>query len=252
MKIAITGKGGTGKTTIAGTLARILSMRGYKVIAIDADDNPNLALTLGISWDKLESSNPIPTRILARVGDRLEILMPPEEIIKNYSIRGPDNIDLLIMTKIEKAGVGCACGAHATVRELVGHIIPKENEIVIMDMEPGLENLSRATPMHSDVIFTVIEPYYKSIQTGIKIYKLASELGVKKVFAIINKVKHEEEEKLVRDILDKNGVEVLGVLPYDEAVVKADKLGMAVIDVSPNSNFVLGLQRVADQIIRMK
>lgn len=251
MKIAITGKGGSGKTTIAGTLARIYAGKGFKVLAIDADDNPNLALTLGIPFERLEFGKPLPTSVLAREENRLKLLMRPEEIVEKYSIEGPEGVRLLIMTKIERAGIGCACGSHATVREFVNHLKPMSNEIVIMDMEPGLEIFGRATPKYSNVVLAVAEPYYKSVITAVKIASLARELGIERVYGVVNKVRSPEERDLVFKVFEKYRVEAIAAIPFDENVYTADKYGYALIDYKRDSPSVKAINELADKLLEI-
>lgn len=249
MKLAITGKGGSGKTTIAGTIARIYASMGYKVLAIDADDNPNLAVTLGIPLERVELGKPVPTRVIARTGSGLRLLMEPDEIIDRYSIRGPQGVRLLIMTKIERAGVGCACGSHATIREIVHHIEPREGEVVVMDMEPGLEIFGRATPKYTDIVIAVAEPYFKSVVTAVRIAELASDLGIERVYGVINKVRSEDERRLVERVFNKYNIKVVGVVPYDDAVYEADKFGYALIDYRPESRAVAAIRDIAKRLL---
>ncbi|SAI84858.1 carbon monoxide dehydrogenase accessory protein CooC [Saccharolobus solfataricus] len=248
MKIAISGKGGSGKTTIAGVMARILSQRGYKVLAIDADDNPNLGLTLGLPVEKLYDFNPIPTRLLVKEEEELRLILPPDEIVRKYAIECPYNIKLLIMAKIEKAGVGCACGSHATIRELVKHLTTKKGEAIIIDMEPGLEIMGRATPRYSDRLLIVVEPYYKSVQTAIKLFNLAKDLGMKKIYTVLNKVRNESEISLFESVLSRNDIPVIGKIPYDQDVVEADKLGKSIMDYNLNSKAVRAVEEIVSKL----
>jgi CO dehydrogenase maturation factor len=162
MKIAIAGKGGVGKTTISGTLCRVLAKKGNAVLAIDGDPNPNLSLVLGV--DKSSEAPPsLSTDIMEDGKWTFRLKMPFTEILRIYGQKAPDGVTLLMVGKPEKAGTGCMCGSHTVVRELVHSALSSEEmQIMVLDTEASLEHMKRGTSRYVDKIFTVVEPYWAS------------------------------------------------------------------------------------------
>ena len=262
MKIAITGKGGVGKTTIAGTMARLMGRSGYKVIAVDADPNTNLAYTLGLSENEISNIRPLAVnRELLR--ERMEVypgsldqgffkIYPKvDDIIDIYGIKCPDNVTLLVMGTVRDGGTGCLCPAHALMRALLRHLILRTNEVVILDMEAGIEHLARGTARGIDLMIAVVEPNMKAIDTAIRIRKLAMDIDVKRVAVIANKISNKEEEKYVKDEVAKAGLELLGLIPYDENVKLADMKRNSLLDYAPKSPAVEAIVQLKDKIVKI-
>ncbi len=181
MKIATVGKGGSGKTTIAGLLARVLASRNQHILAIDGDPNPNLALTLGMSRADADRITYIPADLMRRVGeqDGVSILKPniPEnEIMARFGHKAAENVDLLVMGKPSHgtAGTGCMCASHRAVRGLIAELTDL-GEHTITDMEAGLEHLKRGTARNVDMMLIVAEPYYRSLEAAMRTHELAEE-----------------------------------------------------------------------------
>ena len=169
MKIATVGKGGSGKTTVAGTLARILADDGCKVLAIDGDPNPNLALTLGIGSDDAGNIRSIPASVVemkeeADGSRKLQMTLTHDDLLGKYAAQAPDGIDLIVMGQPPEgsAGSGCMCASHRAVRGLIAEM-SGHGEYTITDMEAGLEHLKRGTARNVDVMLVVAEPYYRSL-----------------------------------------------------------------------------------------
>ncbi len=137
------------------------------------------------------------------------------------------------------------CGTHATVRSLIGELVGAATGVTVADMEAGLEHLSRGTPRHMDTIVAVIEPYFKSLETGRKAYELARELGVPRVHVVANKVRTTEDADSIRAFCDRHGLRLLASVPYDEAFLAADREGKAPLDLAPHSPGVDEIGRLA-------
>ena len=188
MKIAIAGKGGVGKTTISGTICRVLARKGEKVLAIDGDPNPNLSVVLGIDKDTPPQKS-LSTDIIERVEDgeswSFRVKMPFDEILDTYGQDAPDDVTLLIVGKPEQAGTGCMCGSHTVVRELIHSALTSENQAaMVVDTEASLEHMKRGTSKHVDKMYTVLEPYYRSLEAAGRFADMARELGIQQVEAL--------------------------------------------------------------------
>ncbi len=254
-KVAVCGKGGSGKTTIAGTLARLLGRQGRQTLAIDADSNPNLAITLGIPPEEAASIDPLPRTLLEQRSDevgnpRLVLTESAEDIVQRYSVRAPDGVRLLLMSRVDHAGTGCMCRTHATVRSLLGALVEAVAQTTVADMEAGLEHLSRGTSRHADTILTVVEPYFKSLETGRKICELARELGVPKVYVVANKVQGSLEESAIRAFCERHELDLVAAVRYEEAFAEADRLGRAPLDIAPDAPGVQEIARIAERLSR--
>lgn len=252
MKIVIVGKGGVGKTTVAACLARLVGRDGYSVIAVDADPSLNLAKALGIA-PSAASSKPVlfdeefikERTLLPNGAYRLNPRV--EDVIERFGIRGPDNVTLLKLGYVKKGGVRCLCPEYAFLRALLSHLILGRKDVVIVDMVAGLEPMSRGAARGVDLMLCVTEPTAKSIDVTQEIYRLSKDIGVKNFTVIGNKIMSEEDKVFIEKAL--SDVKILGHLPYDENVVKADRLGVAVLDYNPSSPIVLELNKIKKIIL---
>lgn len=250
MKIAITGKGGVGKTTISSTLACILSQK-YNVFAIDADPDMNLTSSLGVK-DEITPISQMRELIKERTGADIEssfgqvfkmnpkISDLPEKLSYDYKTKCaiPNNykcgsnttdtgsLKLMVMGTIDKGGEGCACPASILLKALLRHIVVKKEEIVILDMEAGIEHLGRKTAQSVDLMIVVVEPGLKSIETAKRIKKLANDIGILQVVAILNKFSTDKEEEFVKSNLKEVEIELVGAIPIDKMVTKSDMEGL--------------------------
>ncbi|SEW08795.1 ATP-binding protein [Natrinema salifodinae] len=252
MKIAVSGKGGSGKTTVSGTLARAFAADGYDVLAIDDDENPNLALTLGIPREREVA--PIPGDLLERVqtpdGEtELELAKTPGEIIDDYGVEAPDGIQLLKMGEVEHAGSGCMCRAHSTAREVLSEVVEDRDEVTVMDMVAGVEHLGRGTAKDVDTLLVVVEPYYKSLETGQRTRDLADELDIPDVRVVANKVRDDHDREAIEEFCAENGLEIATVVPYDDAIRRADQEGAAPIDQDPDAPGASAIRELADDLL---
>ena len=164
MKIGIVGKGGVGKTTTSSLLARVLAGRGRRVLAVDTDSNPNLGLSLGLGAEATEALPAIPRSMV--VGKRGDVTVA--ELMDEFSVATPEGVALMSALRVDEAGAGCTCGGHATVKSLLGQALESETDDTIIDMEAGIEHLSRAggTLANADVLILMMEPSRKAVITA--------------------------------------------------------------------------------------
>jgi CO dehydrogenase maturation factor len=255
MRIAIAGKGGAGKTTIAATLARVLARRGYAVSALDDDPNPNLAVALGVPADRVATLDRLPEAALEERSDargerEIHLAQPFSEVIRAHGVLAPDGVGLLRMTGLLGAGTGCLCGQHVAVQNILGDRPgATTSEVTILDMEASLEHLSRGTVRHADFLFVVTEPYYRSLETAGRLLPLARELGIREVWVVANKVRSERDAEAIQEYCHRHNFELAGVVPFDEAVAEADRTGQSVIDVAPEGPAVEAVTGLAEALV---
>jgi CO dehydrogenase maturation factor len=246
MKLAIAGKGGSGKTSISGTMARLLAREGRTVLAIDGDSNPNLALTLGIPAERMSDMPTLPSGLLERTPDgKRQLTQTLEQIRDSHSITGPDGVELLVMAHPQHAGTGCLCGMHATVRSIIEAAPDREQDVCILDTEASPEHLSRGTAGYADAMLAVVEPYFKSLETGRRMAVLAQDLGLERVALVANKIRDEQEFEAVRTFADKHGLELGGTVPYDEELPHAERAGQAPLDFAPDAPAIKAIGELA-------
>ena len=252
MRIAIAGKGGTGKTTIAGTLARAWARTGREVLAIDADTNPNLASVLGISAERAGDIVSMPRNVMQRQTNedgttQVVFTADPEALIEEYAIRGPDGVLLMVMGKVGHSGAGCLCSAHATVRGFLGEVVVRaeSDRHIVVDMEAGLEHLSRGTGRHVGRLVAVLEPYYRSMETARNIVALAGELAIPDIVVVANKVRDEADRSAIADFCRAHDMHLVGEVPFDAGLAEVERVGGAPIDRAPQSAAVVAIERLA-------
>jgi CO dehydrogenase maturation factor len=239
-KIAITGKGGVGKTTLTSLLAYTYAQQDRQVLVIDADPNANLAEALGIPDAQqritpvVEMEDLIAERTGATPGTYGAFFkMNPrvDDIPDRFSVihRG---IRLLVMGTVDHGGSGCVCPESVVLKSLVTHLLIQRDEMLIMDMEAGIEHLGRATAQAVDSFVIVVEPGRRSIQTARTIRRLAQEIGIPRIVAVGNKVRGPSDEAfIVQQLPDFS---VLGFLPYSSDAIEADLRGLPIFDAAPN------------------
>ncbi|MBK1662901.1 carbon monoxide dehydrogenase [Rhodospirillum rubrum] len=239
MKIAVTGKGGVGKSTIVGMLARALADKGWRVMAIDADPDANLASAIGVPAERLSALLPI-SKMTGLARERTGatettgthfILNPRVDDIPEQFCVDHAGIKLLLMGTVNHAGSGCVCPEHALVRTLLRHILTKRRECVLIDMEAGIEHFGRGTIEAVDLLVIVIEPGSRSLQTAAQIEGLARDLGIKTICHIANKLASPVDVGFILDRADQ--FDLLGSIPFDSAIQAADQAGVSCYDLSP-------------------
>ena len=239
LKLAITGKGGVGKTTLASLLARLYAAEGRPVLAIDADPDANLASALGFAAEVAARIAPISgmadlieERTGARPGSSGGVfrLNPRVDDIPERFAGEHAGVRLLLMGGVKKGGGGCVCPESVLLKELIRHLVMERDDVVIMDMEAGVEHVGRATAMTVDAMLVVVEPGRRSLQTAETIRGLARDIGIRRCYAAGCKVNGEEERRFIAENLD---VPLLGFLSHSPRIAEADLKGLAPYDLDP-------------------
>ena len=240
MKIAVTGKGGVGKTTLSSSLARAFSEAGNKVLVVDADPDANLAQSLGIAQADIDKIRPI-AEMVELVEERTGAkpgaagsmfkLNPKVDDIPDGFAYNHKGMKLLVMGRGKAGGAGCYCPENVLLKSLIRHIILRRDEVVVLDMEAGIEHLTRGTSGSVDAFIVVVEPGGRSVQTARQIKKLAEDLGISRVYVVGNKVRNDDDRSFITGSLPD--MELLGFLSYSTDVIEADLKGREVFDSCP-------------------
>ena len=239
-KIAITGKGGVGKTTLSSLLAYIYAQRGQKVLAIDADPNANLAFALGMPMEVADKIVPLAEmdelsyeRTGARPGGSggfFKLNPRVDDSPDRFSAewRG---VRLLVMGAIKGGGTGCACPENTLLKNLVTHLLLQRSEVIILDMEAGIEHLGRGTAGAVDAMIVVVEPGQRSLRTAHTISRLATDIGIGQIYVVGNRVRSQSDRDFIAESLP--GFRVIGFLSDSPLAIEADRRGVSVFDLDP-------------------
>jgi CO dehydrogenase maturation factor len=244
MKLAVSGKGGVGKTTFAALLIRTLNQEGKRVLAIDADPDANLAAAIGIAdGDKITPISEMKDLVFERtgaqpgtVGGYFSLTPKVDDLPESLSAR-LENIKLMRLGGVSKGGAGCICPESSLLKALVRHVVLQRDEVVVMDMEAGIEHLGRATAKAVDKLIVVVEPGRRSIDTAGHIKKLASEIQLNNIAVVGNKIRSSKDEAFLKNHL--SDFNFLGFLPYDDALIEADLEGKSPFDVDSKAKNVM-------------
>lgn len=264
MKIAITGKGGAGKTTVAGIVARTLAQGGRQVVAVDADPNPNLGMSLGLSQEELAKVDGIVNVLMRERAAHQhahdegahehaggETCEPPpmrsaDEIVTDMGVVGPDGVVLVETGRIERPSEGClCCGSHGTTRRIFNDLSASDR-VVVADLEAGVNDLIWAKPTGDDIVVIVTQPYMKSLEVAKRALGIARQMGVQHLYAVANRVQSADDVDRVRAAL---GDIALLEIPDDPAVAEADRSGRPAIDVIPSPPAVTAVRQLVASLL---
>jgi CO dehydrogenase maturation factor len=234
MKIAVSGKGGVGKTLLSAFLAQAFAHDGYDVIAIDADPDANLGASLGFpDADQIVPISHLKKLVRERTGakesaDGAYFKLNPrvDDLPDEYSVKH-NGIRLLVMGEVKRGGSGCYCPENVLLGALMSHLLLRRDEVVILDMAAGIEHLSRGTAKAVDRLMIVVEPGQASLETAHRVKKLAGDIGIEELAIVGNKVRNADEEGYIRK--GTKGLELLGVIPYDAGLVESQMRGVPIV-----------------------
>lgn len=256
MKVGVAGKGGVGKTLIAGGLARGFVDRGLKTIAIDADSSPNLGLTLGLSAEE--------TRKIVPISDNKQLVeaktstgysgvynlnFTVDDVVKQYSVPTPLGPNLIVMGTVHSMGAGCMCAPTAVIRALLRYLVVESNEAVILDLEAGVEHIGRGTARQVDALLIVADSNLKSLEIAKHIHELAAAAGMKQLYLIGNRVMNDTQKQAIESFSKENGIELLATVPWDQKIIDSDMAGITPLK---NKEFeaVKAINNICELLIR--
>jgi CO dehydrogenase maturation factor len=261
LKIAVSGKGGVGKTTVVALLADQFAKEGRKVIAVDADPAANLMGAMGVPMELQSKVVPLSSMldlIEERTGSRpgsasggvYKLNPKVDDLADKYGVVGSDGVKVLVLGTIKSGGSGCFCPESALLKNLMSHLILEKEHVVIMDMEAGLEHLGRASSKAVDVMLIVLEPGRRSLETGANIARMARENGIRRTVAVLNKISTNEEEREATKIASALGLEVVATIPLNHALVHADLEGVSPLAMPDNDDVVEAVQKLRSRLLK--
>jgi CO dehydrogenase maturation factor len=254
LKVSVAGKGGVGKTLLAGGLAVSFVKRGLSTMAIDADPSPNLALTLGLSGEEARRIVPlsenralIESKTSTGYSGVFRLSFSVDDVVRDFSVKTPFGVNLIVMGTVQSMGSGCTCPENALVRALMRHLVVERDEAVVLDTEAGCEHMGRGTARHVDYMLVVTDANSKSLEVANHIHRLAADAGMKRVFLVGNKVADEKQKAVIQDFSRRNGLNVLDFVPFDETVAEAEMQGETPLR-NPSSTALAAIQRLSEKL----
>jgi CO dehydrogenase maturation factor len=256
MKVAVAGKGGVGKTLIAGGLASGFAQRGFKTIAIDADSSPNLALTLGLSAEEARKIVPISeNKVLVDSKTQTEysgvykLSFSVDDIVRDYSVATPMGPNLIVMGTVQSMGAGCMCAPTAVIRELLRHLVVERDEAVVLDLEAGVEHIGRGTAKAVDVLLIIADSNLKSLEIAKHIHELAKAAGMKQLYLVGNRVMNQTQEDAIKSFAETNDLNILAFIPFDTKITESDMIGQTPLK---NKDFpsVKTIDNICDSLLK--
>lgn len=226
MRVAVAGKGGAGKTTISATLARSAARRGERVLAVDADSNPNLGVAMGLAPDHVAPT--LPLELITRRLSGPQLSVPLETFLAEHTSEGPDRVRLVAMGSPAHVDEGCLCAAHAGVSALLA----AADMFTVVDLEASPEHLSRGTARHVDILLLVAEPYYRSLETVRRMADLAAELPGPAVAVVANKVRDDRDAEAIREFCQRWSLDHMGEIPHSDGVLHGDRDRVPLVESS--------------------
>jgi len=258
LKIAVSGKGGVGKTLVAAGLAYAFAKRGFKTIAIDADPSPNLALTLGLTPEEAEKIVPISenkqlieSKTSTGYAGVYRLTFTVDDIVRDYSVKTPLGVNLIVMGTVRSMGSGCTCPANAVVRSLLRHLVVERDEAVVLDMEAGVEHMGRGTVQHVDTMLIVVNANMKALETAKRLHELSLQAGIKQAFIVGNKIENEAQRKIIENFAEKASMEVLEFIPFDQKIVEAEMLGETPLKFG-ESEAIKAIERLFEKLLQKR
>jgi len=257
LRVVVTGKGGVGKTTVSAMLAILFAMDGYKVLAVDEDPQINLPFSLGIKPEEAEKIIPLGQNldyIEEKVGTRpgegwgqIFRLNPDiSDVTEKFELKAPNNVNILVMGTVKQAAGGCLCPEHALLKAVINHISLRQNEIVIMDTQAGLEHFGRAIAKGFQYVLVVTDATFNAMQVAKEAIKLSRELSIPNIFVLLNKINNEENIKKVNDFFKDV---TIFELPYENKLSLCEPDVGQLFSISAKSAFINSLKKIKELLI---
>lgn len=226
-----------------------------RTIAIDADPSPNLALTLGLSSEEArkivslsENKNLIESKTSTGYPGIFRLSFSVDDVVRDFSIKTPFGVNLIVMGTVHSMGSGCTCPANALIRALMRHLVVERDEVVILDMEAGCEHMGRGTARQVDYMLIVTDANSKSLEVANHIHALAADAGMKQVLLVGNKIANENQKAVIEKFAQENRLKILDFIPFDETVVEAEMQGETPLK-HESSNAFITIEKLCEKLV---